>query len=57
MESVLHLENLSRDLEKVGYELAGHLEALSVARLMLMSHETNQIAELLRRRIAREKRG
>lgn len=35
---------MSESLETMAYDLAGHLESLTIARLILMSHEVAQIA-------------
>lgn len=43
----LRLLDLAQALENTAYDLAGQLESLTVARLILMSHEVSQIAEQL----------
>lgn len=43
----LRLHDLAQALENTAYDLAGQLESLTVARLILMSHEVSQIAEQL----------
>lgn len=41
------LNHLADELEQAAYALAGQLEALTVARLILMSHEVSQISDSL----------